>query len=397
MPARATVEQAIGSDPPADPLGGAERIEHALHHWPTAAAAAGAVLDGVARHARALATAHDGDVAHVHHARLIAALVLGDHNGVGDALGGLDRSLAASSWPDGGHRVDGIPEHRAAVRRWLGTVENARRFDLVLPVRFSERVDAACSFLLHVLAPDPRTGLLDGHEDLALAAAVLDRPDLRFGATAGRDGAAPGTRNVSFPYVGAHVQRTGWGGGERRFADESRLLLDASTLGASVSTRAGEMLLMPAAPAGDGALVERTSRWTVDVIAAAAGGRRREVGLLRDARFVVVDHGTGADDVRLLVPGAAAAIAPMRDTWLVRADAADIVVAGSGRPVVTGGADGATVDLPRSGRDAITILIRSAGSGVPHGAPATLGIRTAVPTTFDATIDGRVVSWRLPR
>jgi Heparinase II/III-like protein len=59
------------------------------------------------------------------------------------------------------------------------------------------------------------------------AGAMLDLPELRWVASAGRAGRPPAERHVSFPHGGYHVQRSGWGPGQR----ERFLLLDCGPLG----------------------------------------------------------------------------------------------------------------------------------------------------------------------
>jgi len=68
-------------------------------------------------------------------------------------------------------------------------------------------------------------------ELLELAADVLGREDLRWAATGGRAGTPPGARCVTFPDGGYHVQRSGWGDGDRAFADERFLIFDCGPIG----------------------------------------------------------------------------------------------------------------------------------------------------------------------
>jgi hypothetical protein len=271
-------------------------------------------------------------------------------------------------------------------------VENARRFALHLPAGFLDRVGAVCDFLLHTAAVDGETGRLTGSHDLLLAGEILSRDDLRWAGTDGRDGRPPAERNPSFRYVGVHVQRTGWGAGTTPFADERRLLLDESTLGASISTRIGEMLVAPEAE-GDGAFVTRTGRWRINVLVAGTEQRRRQFALLPDGAWLLVDHGGPDETLTCLSPGTEMAVAVNRGAWVLRGQAADIVVAGSARPVAASAGDGVAIEAPRVHGDAIVALI------VPHvtppAAPPELEVRQARPDLVECRVDGRAVRWRL--
>ncbi|MDX6376256.1 MAG: hypothetical protein QOE98_559, partial [Gaiellaceae bacterium] len=294
--------------------------------------------------------------------------------------------------PDGGHRTGTLDEHRRALRRWLAAVENARRFALHLPSGFADRVGAVCDFVLHTAAVDPATGRLTGSHDLQLAADITARDDLRWAGTGGRDGRPPTTRNPSFRYVGVHVQRTGWGAGTTSFADERRLLLDESTLGASISTHLGEVLITPDS-ADDGVLVTRTSRWKFDVVVAANTHRRRQFALLEGGAWLVVDHGRPEDGLTCLSPGAELATAVSRGTWVMRGAAADIVLAGCARPQALSVGEGTAIEASRVHEDAIVTLVSP--HSVTASAPPELDVITAQPDLVECRVDGRAVRWRL--
>ena len=98
-------------------------------------------------------------------------------------------------------------------------------------------MERACEFALHAHRPDGGIAVLsDGdagtyRDLLALASSLLGRPDFLYAATAGARGTPPRTRCASFPDGGYHVQRSGWGEGERSFEDELFLIFDCGPLG----------------------------------------------------------------------------------------------------------------------------------------------------------------------
>jgi hypothetical protein len=402
----ATVSAPLAAEPDHRPGVLAARIENILRSWRTLAETpafpgltpdvAALIEGGIGRHAGALAArvpSAGASHAEATHALLVAGLAFDGAEGLAErAIAELDRGLAAGAWPDGGHRAGTIDEHRRALRRYLAAVENARRFALHLPAGFLDRVGAVCDFVLHTSAVDGETGRMTGSHDLRLAGEIMVRDDLRWAGTEGRDGRPPTQRNPSFRYVGVHVQRTGWGAGATPFADERRLLLDESTLGASISTRIGEMLIAPEAE-DDGAFVTRTGRWRINVLVAASERRRRQLALLPGGAWLLVDHGGPDDTVTYLSPGTEMAVAVNRGSWVLRGQAADIVMAGSARPVTTSAGDGVAIAAPRVHADAIVALI------VPHvtppAAPAELEVLQARPDLVDCRVGGRAVRWRL--
>ncbi len=396
----------LAAEPDHRPAVLAARIENILRSWRMLAEApsfgglapdvAALIEGGIGRHAGALAArvpSAGAGHAEATHALLVAGLAFEGAEGLAErAIAELDRGLAAAAWPDGGHRSGTLDEHRRALRRWLAAVENARRFGLHLPGGFADRVSAACEFVMHTAAVDPATGRLAGSHDLQLAADITGRDDLRWAGTEGRDGRPPATRTPSFRYVGVHVQRTGWGAGPTAFADERRLLLDESTLGASISTRRGEILIAPDS-AGDGALVIRTGRWKIDVVVAANEHRRRQIAMLPGGAWLIVDHGRPQDSLTCLSPGAEMASAVNRGTWVMRGAAADIVVVGSGRPESLSVGDGTATEVPRVHGDAIVMLVSPLSVASP--APPELEVLEARPDLVECRIDGRAVRWRL--
>jgi hypothetical protein len=153
------------------------------------------------------------------------------------ALEQLDENLSTDFRDDGVHVEASTHYHLIVLRSFLGVWVNARRFGAQLPAGFDRRLARALDFAVHCHRPDggiPALSDADGGsyaELLALAAEELGRPDCAYVATRGSRGMPPRERNVSFPAAGYHVQRSGWGGADRRFEDERFLMFDCGPLG----------------------------------------------------------------------------------------------------------------------------------------------------------------------
>jgi heparinase II/III-like protein len=152
------------------------------------------------------------------------------------ALDALTRNLLDDVLPDGVQRERSTHYHHVVLRSFLGLRENARRYGLQLPPAFDARLVRACEFALHCHRPDGMIPALSdsdsgSHLDLlALAAGLFDRPEFRYAATRGQVGTPPRERMVSFPEGGYHIQRSGWGSGER-FDAERFLIFDCAPIG----------------------------------------------------------------------------------------------------------------------------------------------------------------------
>src|SRR5204863_5981923 len=139
--------------------------------------------------------------------------------------------------PDGVHRERSTHYHHLALRTFLGARENARRFGLAFPGTFDTRLELACEFALHSHRPDGAIPALSDSDTgnyaglVALAADLLQRPDLLYSATAGDRGVAPKHRYVCFPQGGYFIQRSGWGNGPASFPQQRFLIFDCGPLG----------------------------------------------------------------------------------------------------------------------------------------------------------------------
>jgi heparinase II/III-like protein len=149
----------------------------------------------------------------------------------------LDENLSADFRPDGVHVEASTHYHLIALRSFVGVRANARRYRVALPDGFDERLGRALDFAIHCHRPDGGIAALsdaDGGnygELLRLAGAELGRADSLYVATRGARGTPPRERNVSFAAGGYHVQRSGWGEGDRRFEDERFLIFDCGPVG----------------------------------------------------------------------------------------------------------------------------------------------------------------------
>lgn len=151
----------------------------------------------------------------------------------------LYRNLRADVLADGVHRERSTHYHAIALRSFLGTRINADRFNIDLPTGFDERLASACEFLANVMRPDGTLPMLSDSDDgdyrdlLHLAADHLNRADLRWVATKGKQGETPTERTTSFVNGGYYIQRSGWGEGETPYEAERQLIFDCGPVGDS--------------------------------------------------------------------------------------------------------------------------------------------------------------------
>jgi heparinase II/III-like protein len=262
------------------------------------------------------------------YALLIVALALPDDDPDGAlarwSLDELHRNLLEDFRADGVHREASTHYHMIALRSFVGAREQARRFGLELPAGFEEHLGRACDFAMHCVRPDggiPALSDADGgnyDELLAMAAGILRRGDLRHVATRGREGAPPRERHASFPTGGYHVQRSGWGDGDRAFEDERYLIFDCGPLGDGGHGHYDALSVEIAA--GGGPLVVDPGRYTyaegapnlrrwfrgtaahntvcVDATDQTPYRRKKPKGPVADARFLGRLTGPGLDVLR---------------------------------------------------------------------------------------------------
>jgi hypothetical protein len=174
-------------------------------------------------------------------ALFLAAVALPELDAGGDlcrfTLSALHENLLADVLADGVHRERSTHYHHLTLRTYLAVRENVRRHGLELPHAFDERLEKACEFAMHCHRPDGAIPALSDGDTvryeglLELAADLLERPELRFAATAGAQGTAPGRRHVDFPDGGYFIQRSGWGHDPATFASARFLVFDCGPLG----------------------------------------------------------------------------------------------------------------------------------------------------------------------
>ena len=301
----AIVVPPLAAEPDHRPAVLAARIENILRSWRMLAEAprfgglapdvAALIEGGIGRHAGALAArvpSAGAGHAEATHALLVAGLAFDGAEGLAErAIAELDRGLAAGGLA--GRRPPRRHARRAPAR--AAPLARGRRERPALRAAPAGRLRRPRRRGLRLRHAHRGRRPRDRAPDRA--ATTCSSPPTSPAATtcAGRapraatDGRPP-RATPSFRYVGVHVQRTGWGAGATPFADERRLLLDESTLGASISTRLGEILIAPDST-DDGVLVTRTGRWRIDVVVAANERRRRQIAMLPGGAWLVVDHG----------------------------------------------------------------------------------------------------------
>ncbi len=134
--------------------------------------------------------------------------------------------------PDGVHCELSTDYHHLAVRNWLQVRRLAADNGHEVPREFDHALEAALEFSLHVHQPN---GLVPSLSDgdvrsflplLAQGAALFDRGDMQYVATAGAQGTPPRERNAHFPNSGYHVLRSDWAA-----TDAQHLVFDCGPLG----------------------------------------------------------------------------------------------------------------------------------------------------------------------
>ena len=153
------------------------------------------------------------------------------------AMTALSENLSTDIRADGVQREQSTHYHCTVLRSFLGAKENADRFGLKFSEQFDDRLVKACEYAMHFHRPDGQIPAFSDSDTgsyldlLKLAGNIFSRPDFRYAATAGREGAPPTSSNVSFDESGYFIQRSGWGTGETSFTDERFLMFDCGPIG----------------------------------------------------------------------------------------------------------------------------------------------------------------------
>jgi uncharacterized heparinase superfamily protein len=141
-------------------------------------------------------------------------------------------NVRADLLPDGVHCELSTDYHHLAVRNWLQVRRLAADNGYAVPREFDRALEAALEFSLHVHQPSgSMPSLSDGDVRsflplLAQGAALFERGDMQFVATAGAQGTPPRERIAHFPSGGYHVLRSDW-----HSADSQHLVFDCGPLG----------------------------------------------------------------------------------------------------------------------------------------------------------------------
>jgi uncharacterized heparinase superfamily protein len=141
-------------------------------------------------------------------------------------------NVQADLLPDGVHCELSTDYHHLALRNWLQVRKLAADNGHGVPSEFDRALVAALEFSLHVHQP---SGLVPSFSDgdvrgflplLAQGAALFDRGDMQYVASAGRQGTPPRERVAHFASAGYHVVRSDWAS-----ADAQHLVFDCGPLG----------------------------------------------------------------------------------------------------------------------------------------------------------------------
>ena len=137
---------------------------------------------------------------------------------------------------DGVHCEQSTDYHHLALRNWLQVRQLAQANGVPVPPGMDRALEQALEFSLHVHQPNGRVPSFsdgDARSYLPLldqGARLFGRSDMRFVATAGREGSAPAALHAHFPVSGYHVLRSTWGTGAC-FDQAHHLVFDCGPLG----------------------------------------------------------------------------------------------------------------------------------------------------------------------
>ncbi len=150
------------------------------------------------------------------YALLVADLAFGRRDAARADLELLADNASTDIWTDGVHRECSSDYHLIVLRSLVGSLLNARIADIEVPAALVDRTNAAATFALWLHRPNGTTpALSDGDQGdfrslMALAADVLERPDLEWVASDGRQGVAPETSGATFEVGGYEFWRADW-------------------------------------------------------------------------------------------------------------------------------------------------------------------------------------------
>ena len=150
----------------------------------------------------------------------------------------LTKNIQTDLLVDGVHIELSTDYHHLVLKNFLNVRRLAQLNGIAMPPVFDQRLVQGLEFSMHAHKPDGIVpSLSDGDarsflDLLQLGADLYGREDLRFVATRGAAGSAPEERARAFTDSGYYVLRSGWGQGQRSYADEHYLIFDCGPIGA---------------------------------------------------------------------------------------------------------------------------------------------------------------------
>ncbi|MDX2032215.1 MAG: alginate lyase family protein [Blastocatellia bacterium] len=150
----------------------------------------------------------------------------------------LLRNLQTDLLADGVQCELSTDYHHIVLRNYLGVRRLAALNGIEMPAEMDDLIRKALAFATYIHKPDGTIpALSDGDTGsyldlLQQGADLYGCEEMRYVATAGREGAAPQSRSKAFPESGYYVLRSGWGEAEEAFRDARYLVFDCGPLGA---------------------------------------------------------------------------------------------------------------------------------------------------------------------
>jgi len=154
------------------------------------------------------------------------------------ALARIADNVRSDLLPDGVQCELSTDYHQLVLKNYLNVRRLAALNDIPVPADMDAAIVRALEFSLHAHKPDGIVpSLSDGDarsflELLAQGAELYARDDLRYAATAGREGTPPAQRVAHFAASGYTIVRSHWGEAGQPFADAHYLIFDCGPLGA---------------------------------------------------------------------------------------------------------------------------------------------------------------------
>ncbi len=149
----------------------------------------------------------------------------------------LLRNLQTDLLPDGVQCELSTDYHHIVLRNYLGIRRLAALNGIAMPEEMDRLIGKALEFAVFIHKPDGMIpALSDGDVEsyldlLAQGADLYGCDEMRYVATAGREGVAPSRRSRAFPDSGYYVLRSDWGEAGEPYQDARYLVFDCGPLG----------------------------------------------------------------------------------------------------------------------------------------------------------------------